>query len=239
MNNVLIDKYSGRQLEMRQAVLDAVIVHIDRFSFPPTYREIRDNTDVKSTCTIHRYLNEFQDLGLLGLGFAPAAGGAASTKGGHARRCISLNWGALSEMGLRPPGCVPILGQIVASEPVCVDPRDRSKVEGWVKLSGELPHAQDDLFALRVSGYSMRDACVLPGDIVVLQPTSTAAKGDMLAVWLEDDDETTLKYFFLEGDKVRLQPANPDFDPILRPADKVHVQGKVIQVIRRPGIAPG
>jgi len=239
MNNVLIDKYSGRRLEMRQAVLNAVIVHINRFSFSPTYREIRDKTDVKSTCTIHRYLNEFQDLGLLGLGLAPAVGGAAPVKGGVTRRCISLNWAALSEMGFRPPGSVPILGQIVASEPVCVDPRDHSRVEGWVKLSGEMPHTQDDLFALSVSGYSMKDACVLPGDIVVLRPTSIAAKGDMLAVWLEDDDETTLKYYFLEGEKVRLQPANPDFDPILRPADKVHVQGKVIEVIRLPNIAPG
>ena len=92
----------------------------------------------------------------------------------------------------------------------------------------------EQLFALRVQGNSMIDASVLDGDLVILRYQETADSGDMVAAWLEGDEETTLKYLYREGRNVRLQPANPspEYIPIVRPADRVRINGKVISVIR-------
>ena len=92
----------------------------------------------------------------------------------------------------------------------------------------------DNLYALRVSGDSMIDAMVSDGDIVVLRHQTTARNGDMVAAWITGEDTTTLKYFFHEGDRIRLQPANPSMDPIYREPEVVQIQGKVEMVIRHP-----
>jgi repressor LexA len=93
-----------------------------------------------------------------------------------------------------------------------------------------------DLFALEVQGDSMIDAMVNDGDIVIMKPAGEARNGEMVAIWLNDKDETTLKYFYRENGKVRLQPANPTMKPIIieNPA-AVKVQGKVVMVIRQVG----
>ena len=72
------------------------------------------------------------------------------------------------------------------------------------------------------------------GDLVIMKRAQEAADGDMVAVWLEDKDETTLKYFYKEQDRVRLQPANPSMGPIYVDDPKsLRIQGKVVMVIRR------
>ena len=109
-----------------------------------------------------------------------------------------------------------------------------------------------DLFALEVSGDSMIDAMVNDGDIVIMRPTKEVRNGEMVAVWLNDRDETTLKYFYREVERVRiqpanstkqptyvekvrvrLQPANPTMQPIFVHPSNLEVQGKVIAVIRQ------
>ena len=91
-----------------------------------------------------------------------------------------------------------------------------------------------DLFALEVAGLSMIDAMVNDGDIVIMKRTQNANNGEMVAVWLEDTDETTLKYFFKEGGHVRLQPANPTMKPIIIDnPERVRIQGKVVMIVRR------
>jgi repressor LexA len=79
----------------------------------------------------------------------------------------------------------------------------------------------------------MIDALVDSGDLVILNAQNTANNGDMVAAWLLDREETTLKYFFREGSMVRLQPANESYEPITVPASQVEVQGKVIAIVRR------
>ena len=79
----------------------------------------------------------------------------------------------------------------------------------------------------------MIDALINDGDVVVMKHQAEARNGDLVAVWLKDEKETTLKRFYLEGDRVRLQPANPYMNPIYTAADNVQVQGKVIAVIRQ------
>ena len=80
----------------------------------------------------------------------------------------------------------------------------------------------------------MIDASVLDGDVVILRHQETANDGEMVAAWIEGDEETTLKYLYREGPNVRLQPANPnpEYRPIIRDADKVRINGKVVFVFR-------
>jgi len=87
-------------------------------------------------------------------------------------------------------------------------------------------------YALRVKGNSMIDAMIREGDIVIFRRQETAQNGDMVAVWLTDRNETTLKYFHKEGGRIRLQPAHPDMDPIYVEPRQVRIEGKVLSVIR-------
>ena len=79
----------------------------------------------------------------------------------------------------------------------------------------------------------MIDALVGDGDYIILRYQQTAQDGDMVAAWLRDREETTLKYFYAEGEHVCLQPANVAYKPIIVPAEQVQIQGKVVAVIRR------
>ncbi|HNM37382.1 MAG TPA: S24 family peptidase, partial [Anaerolineales bacterium] len=91
-----------------------------------------------------------------------------------------------------------------------------------------------DLFALHVQGDSMIDAMINDGDIVVLKPAQEARNGEMVAVWLSDKNETTLKYFYKEKDGYRLQPANPTMKPIMvKKNEPLEIKGKVVMVIRK------
>jgi len=78
----------------------------------------------------------------------------------------------------------------------------------------------------------MVDALINDGDIVLLRRQETCESGETVAVWLRDQKETTLKKFYLEGERVRLQPANVTMEPIYTPANNVEIQGKLITVVR-------
>ena len=127
---------------------------------------------------------------------------------------------------------IPLLGWIVASEPVPV-PGEYCPPLDTVELTRDIVRGQEGLYALQVKGESMIDALINDGDIVVMRHQREAENGDLVAVWLKGEKETTLKRFYLEGDMVRLQPANPTMEPIYVPASDVEVQGKVIAVIRK------
>ena len=86
-----------------------------------------------------------------------------------------------------------------------------------------------------VHGTSMIDALIDDGDVVIVKPVPQAANGEMVVAWLKDREEATLKKIYLEGDRVRLQPANSQMEPIYSPASNVEVHGKVVAVIRKFG----
>jgi repressor LexA len=79
----------------------------------------------------------------------------------------------------------------------------------------------------------MIDAFINDGDVVVMRQTESANNGDMVAAWLPEQEETTLKRFFKEGKRIRLQPENETMDPIYVDADKVEIKGRVVAVIRQ------
>jgi len=130
---------------------------------------------------------------------------------------------------------IPLLGVIAAGTPIPVPESDNwlNGAEEMLELSRDLVGEGENLFALRVRGRSMIDACVMDGDIVVMHPVQSAVDGDMVAVWLKDEHEVTLKRIYREKGHVRLQPANRQMEPLYVDADDVEIQGKVVAVIRK------
>jgi repressor LexA len=129
---------------------------------------------------------------------------------------------------------VPVIGNIYASKPVPV-PEDYSYDEdSMIEVTKDLLGGTDpaNAYALRVKGNSMIDAMIREGDIVIFRRQETAQNGDMVAVWLTDRNETTLKYFHNEGSRIRLQPAHPDMEAIYVEPRQVRIEGKVLSVIR-------
>jgi repressor LexA len=106
--------------------------------------------------------------------------------------------------------------------------------EDDIDVGGLLPESarRKTLFALRVQGESMIDSNVQDGDTIIMEQAREATNGQMIAAWLIDREETTLKHFYREKDQIRLQPANPEYKPIYSHPSQVQVQGRVVMVIR-------
>jgi repressor LexA len=187
---------------------------------PPSYEEIRQAVNLASKNHVFRDLNLLEEKG-----YIERNSGKSRTI--RLRRCADGQ--RFDPYGFE----IPICGKIAAGEPIAA-PGNGScdPVYETITLTRDIVSERDGIYALRVAGNSMVDALVNDGDIVVLRKQPTAENGDMVAVWLKREGETTLKRFFNEGDRVRLQPENPTLGPIfVDPAD-VRVQGKVITVIR-------
>lgn len=233
----------------QQAILNFIIQSVGEDGRPPTIREIGDAVDISSTSVVNYNLNKLENLNLV-------------SRQGKVSRGIQINWQALRDYGFADSGGrgalaslvederatdvlrssnmvrVPFYGVIAAGKPIDLpEPRAATEVDEWIEFAegmvdqGRLRDV-DQLFALRVQGNSMIDAAVLDGDIVILRHQERAENGEMVAAWIEGDDTTTLKHWYLRGSEVHLLPANPTFDPIVRNANQVHIQGKVVTVIR-------
>jgi repressor LexA len=199
--------------------------------FPPSIREIGENTNISSTSVVNYYLNQLEEMNYI----------ERESNVSRGIRLLKTLEGNLVQVAQAVTDMfnVPVVGRIVAGEPVPVPSSDFSYYdqETGIDIARSLLPGREktaDLFALEVQGDSMIDAMVNDGDIVVMRPVTQAENGEMVAVWLADRDETTLKYFYKEDGRVRLQPANPLMKPIIidNPAN-VQVQGKVVLVIRR------
>jgi repressor LexA len=212
-----------------------ILRFLERFQvengYPPSIREIGENTSISSTSVVNYYLNQLEEMNYI----------ERESNVSRGIRLVRNLEGSLlkAAQAITEMFSVPVIGRIVAGEPVPVPSSDFNyyDAETGIDIARSLlppKEKTDDLFALEVQGDSMIDAMVNDGDIVVMRPITQANNGEMVAVWLADRDETTLKYFYLENGRVRLQPANPLMAPIIidDPAH-VQVQGKVVLVIRR------
>lgn len=121
--------------------------------------------------------------------------------------------------------------------PVLEDIRMGASTDETVEVTGDFlgRHAShtDRLYALRVKGTSMIDALINDGDLVIMEAQETAENGQTVAAWLKAEQEATLKRFYLEDGRVRLQPANSTMSPIFTEPDNVEIRGRVVGVIRR------
>jgi repressor LexA len=214
------NKLSKRQ----QNILFYMDTYVKQNGYPPTIREIGTATKINSTSVVNYNLNKLVQAGYLERSGQVARGIrlVGDLPGRAARQKVVKLSDALVN--------VPMAGRIVASEPVPAYTDNGDYIEVTPAMLGR--GASDEVYALEVKGNSMIDAMIADGDIVLLRHTSTASNGDMVAVWLDEREETTLKRFYQEKDMIRLQPENPTMEPIYVKADHCHVQGKVVSVIR-------
>ncbi|MCA9961653.1 MAG: transcriptional repressor LexA [Anaerolineales bacterium] len=225
--------------ERQVSILRYIWSYLQENTRPPTIREIGSATDISSTSVVNYNLTKLTERGLLEREAEVSRGLRLTEKAmheiGQVTEAVAAVVENVMETAVRMVR-VPLLGNIVAGEPIEVGNNDFSTYDedDALELSATmLPMGKaDELFALRVSGESMIDAMVNDGDIVVMKQQQMAKNGDMVAVWLNSSDTTTLKYFFHEGNRVRLQPANPTMDPIFVDPNDVRVQGKVMMVLR-------
>jgi repressor LexA len=131
---------------------------------------------------------------------------------------------------------VPIIGQIAAGEPIPVpdsDTWDTTASSDTIEVTRDLTRGREDVYALKVKGSSMMDALINDGDIVLMQYVNVVENGEMAAVWLKAEKEATLKRFYAESGRIRLQPANSQMKAIYVKPDNVEIQGRVIAIIRQ------
>jgi len=211
--------------ERQRAILKFIQHWQDEHGYPPTIREIGKAVKINSTSVVNYNLNKLVKEGFI-------------SRSKDVSRGIRLSNGEtkpnMSDMFLS----VPLVGQIVAGMPAPQPGEDFGYYydeESGIPVPRTLIGNNDpaNVYALTVHGHSMIDAMINDGDVVVLRKQAIARNGEMVAVWLNERGETTLKHFFDEGDKVRLQPANPTMGPIYVDKDKVQIQGKVLAVLRR------
>ena len=204
--------------ERQQAILEFIREFINEHQFPPTIRQIGERVGISSTSVVKYNLEALERKGYI----------ERDPEISRGIRLVEDLAGRIAEViG------VPLLGRIAAGVPIPVPDSDFSAYE-HVELTRDIVHDTRNIYALEVKGDSMIDALIHDGDIVVMRHQERVENGELAAVWLRDQEETTLKRFYLEkGNRVRLQPANPTMGPMYYPADNVEVQGKVVCVIRQ------
>ena len=202
---------TGRQQEIWDFVRD----YVGRHGYPPTVREIGEAVGLASPSTVHAHLANLERAGLL-------------RRDPTKPRALEL--AGASRAGMREPEVrrLPLVGDIAAGGPLLAE----ENIEDHLAVPGPLSRGGEE-FLLRVKGDSMIGAGILHGDIVVVRRQPTAQDGDIVVALAGDDeaaDEATVKRFFREGDRIRLQPENEALEPIY--ASHVRILGKVIGVFR-------
>jgi repressor LexA len=228
--------------ERQKKILDVLARFQKQNGYPPSIREICDKADISSTSVVNYYLDQLEEMGYIerdgrvsrGIRLLSPAGDPAAALAAQVKQTAQNVRQAVDELL-----SIPVVGRIFASVPVPVPSSDFQyfDAESSVDIARSLLPSREkgsDLFALEVQGDSMIDAMVNDGDLVIMKPANEARNGELVAIWLRDRDETTLKYFYLENGRVRLQPANPTMKPIyIDDPSIVQIQGKVVMVIRQ------
>jgi repressor LexA len=208
--------------ERKRKILDYIAAMIRANGVPPSVREIARAVGLASTSAVHHHLRALEEDGYL-------------ERGASQSRMVRLTPKAALMMGLSseltPQGMaveahvLPVIGEIAAGGPI----EAYQSAEEYQAIPDMLAPS-GDAYLLRVRGDSMIEAHIADGDYVVIRPQQTARNGDIVVAQV-DENGVTLKRFFREEGRIRLQPANPAYPPQYY-AD-VRVQGKLIGVIRR------
>jgi repressor LexA len=193
----------------QKEIFDFIRRYASRYGYPPTVREIGKAVGLHSSSTVHAHLANLEKVGLLRRD--PTKPRAIELLVDRAKRVM------------RGPG-LPLVGQVAAGEPILAE----ENIEEYVQVPSAIGGEQGD-YILQVKGDSMRDAGILEGDYVVVSEADDADNGEIVVALIED--EATVKRFYREKDRVRLQPANKAYKPI-RTRD-AKVLGRVIGVYRR------
>jgi len=208
---------AGDLSEKQQRILQFLEAFISEHDYPPSIRDIQNGCDISSTSVVDYNLKRLEEKGVI-------------RRDREVSRAIELLDGQ-GERRRRSTVQVPVLGKIAAGIPLPVHP-DQMAPEDVLDLTEDMVPNRPGLYALRVQGTSMIDALINDGDTVILEPRNSADAGEVVAAWIIDREETTLKKYFPEGKRVRLQPMNSTMDPIFEDADNVEVQGRLVATIR-------
>jgi repressor LexA len=201
----------------QERIINFVTEFLQDKGYPPTIRDIAAGCEISSTSVVAYNLNKLEQAGYI-------------------RRHSDVSRGIKFLSPQQKGGklvYIPIVGVIAAGAPIPVPDTGNSMPNEGLEVSEELVRGKQDIYALRVKGDSMLDALIGDGDIVLMDYVSSAVSGDMVAVWLKEEQEVTLKKFFAEPNRIRLEPANSRTKPIYTTPDNVEIQGRVVAVIRR------
>ncbi|MDO8963224.1 MAG: transcriptional repressor LexA [Coriobacteriia bacterium] len=200
--------------DRQRQVLDFIKSEIRRQGFPPTVRDIGEAVGLSSSSTVHAHLNALEAKGLI------------RRDPSKPRALEVMDREITAPPGVLPSNVVelPVIGSVAAGAPILAT----ENIESTITLPTEVVR-DDSTFVLRVKGESMIDAGIFDGDFVVVRQQSTAINGEIVVAMIED--EATVKRFFREADRIRLQPENPSMEPIY--SRDVTILGKVVAVFRR------
>ncbi|MDD5509323.1 MAG: transcriptional repressor LexA [Dehalococcoidales bacterium] len=205
-----------------QQIIDFIYRFVEDRGYPPTIRDIASGCAISSTSVVKYNLDILERNGYI-------------RRHGEIARGIGL---VAHSTHFKYRLLVPVIGQIAAGKPIPVptsDTWDTAAFAETIEVTRDLTRGRDGIYALRVRGWSMVDALVSDGDIVLMEYVNAVDNGEVAAIWLKAEREATLKKFYSEAGKIRLQPANTRMKPIYVEPDNVEVQGRVIAVIRQLG----
>jgi len=199
---------TGRQ----QEIWTFLVTYVDKHGYPPTVREIGDAVGLASPSTVHAHLANLERAGLL-------------RRDPTKPRALELVGREKAADSVAELPRLPLLGQIAAGAPLLADENVEDEIAVPETLRGD--------FLLRVKGDSMIDAGILDGDLVIVRRAQDARDGEIVVALAGDDesaDEATVKTFYREKSRIRLQPENASLEPIY--ASHVQILGKVVGVFR-------
>ncbi len=206
----------------KQRIIEYIAATVRDSGYPPSVREIAAAVGLASTSAVHHHLSSLEKEGML-------ERDATQSRALRLTPAALLSNGTGSDVHTRGSGSVttaiPIIGEIAAGGPI----------EAYQEASEsvtvpDIINTASGTYVLRVRGDSMVDAHIMDGDLVVIREQQTAHDGDIVVAQVEENS-VTLKRFFKERDRVRLQPANEAYEPQFY--DDVRIQGKLVGVIRR------
>ena len=180
--------------------------------YPPTIREIGDKFNLRSTGSVRDYLDALEKKGFI-------------NRNSRTSRGIEILKGHSTIKARR----IPLLGEIAAGSPIVANEQHEEEV----MVDNDWFPGQSEIFALSIKGESMRDAGILGGDVVFVQRQNHAENGEIVVALM--GDEATVKYFYHEGNRIRLQPANDEMEPFYIEKEKIglHIAGKVVGMMRK------
>ena len=201
----------------QQEIWNFLVEYVDRHGYPPTVREIGDQVGLASPSTVHAHLANLERAGLLRRD--PTKPRALELIGRERREP------EVASSDDHDVARLPLVGEIAAGGPLLAE----QSIEDYVPM----PASTKGDFLLRVKGESMLDAGILDGDLVIVQRAQDARNGEIVVALAGDDesaDEATVKTFYREGGRIRLQPENASMEPIY--AQHVQILGRVVGVFR-------
>ena len=199
----------------QRQVYDFIAEFVQRNQYSPSFEEIGEGLGLSSLATVHKHITNLENKGLLSRDYNRSRSIDLLPPKGRLKQAMSVTSGTV----------LPLVGRIAAGQPI-------EAIERPETISLADFTRSKEVFVLEVNGDSMQDEAILSGDYVLVEKAKTAHNGDIVVALVEGSD-ATLKRFYREGDKIRLQPSNAKMKPIIVPAKDCEVQGRVIGVLRK------